>query len=143
MTEHRFQSVRALFERAADLPAGAEVQQEATVFRTEAACFAALAAAGKGQDAAKLDDKERATLRRQALDWLKADLAALAKLLDKGAPKGRKLVQEGLRHWQKDPDLAGVRDKDALAKLPQDQRQAWGQLWAGVADLLKRADGSE
>jgi len=36
---------------------------------------AALAAAGQGEDAAKLDDKERTRLRKQALDWLRADLA--------------------------------------------------------------------
>src|SRR5262249_30638409 len=40
-----------------------------------AARSAVLATAGKGEDAAKLDDKEKARLRQQALDWLKADLA--------------------------------------------------------------------
>jgi hypothetical protein len=55
--------------------------------------------------------------------------------------KARPLVQRTLRHWQTGPDLAGLRDQDALARLPQDQ--AWGQLWADVADLLKRAHGPE
>jgi tetratricopeptide (TPR) repeat protein len=111
--------------------------------RYHAACAAALAAAGKGQDATKLDDKERATLRQQALDWLKTDLAAWTRLLDKGAAQARPLAQQALRHWQKDPALASLRDKDALAKLPQDQRQALDQLWADVADLLKRAHAPE
>jgi tetratricopeptide (TPR) repeat protein len=139
---HRFAAAARFFaeafaaspKRADDLQAG---------HRYNAACAAALAAAGKGQGAAKLDDKERATLRRQALDWLKADLAAWTKLLDKGAPQARSLVQRRLRHWQKDPDLAGLRDPDALARLPQDQRQAWGRLWADVADLLKRTHDPE
>src|SRR6516164_4586354 len=38
--------------------------------RYRAACAAALAAAGQGEDAAKLDDKEKVRLRKQALDWL-------------------------------------------------------------------------
>jgi tetratricopeptide (TPR) repeat protein len=50
--------------------------------RRNAACSAALAGCGQGQDAAKLDDAERARLRRQALDWLRADLAAWGALLD-------------------------------------------------------------
>src|SRR5262249_59110865 len=44
--------------------------------RYNAACAAALAGCGAGQDADQLDDKERAGLRRQALDWPRADLAA-------------------------------------------------------------------
>jgi tetratricopeptide (TPR) repeat protein len=111
--------------------------------RYNAACASALAAAGKGEGAAKLDDKQRATLRRQALDWLKADLTAWTRLLDRGAAQARPLAQRMLRHWQRDPDLAALRDKDALAGLPQDQRQAWGRLWADVADLLKRTHGPQ
>ncbi|HTU90936.1 MAG TPA: tetratricopeptide repeat protein, partial [Gemmataceae bacterium] len=47
--------------------------------RYNAACYAALAAAGQGEDAAKLDDKEKARLRKQARDWLRADLALRTK----------------------------------------------------------------
>jgi tetratricopeptide (TPR) repeat protein len=111
--------------------------------RYNAACAAALAAAGKGRGAAKLDDEQRAALRRQALSWLEADLTAWTKLLDRGAPQGRPQVQQTLQHWQKDPDLASLRDKDALARLPKAQRQAWGRLWADVADLLKRTHAPE
>ena len=42
--------------------------------RYNAACFAALAAAGQGTDADKLDDQEHRRLRQQALAWLRADL---------------------------------------------------------------------
>jgi len=44
-----------------------------------------------------------------------------------------------MRHWQTDADLAGVRDKEALAKLPAEERQRWQQLWADVAALLRRS----
>jgi tetratricopeptide (TPR) repeat protein len=107
--------------------------------RYSAACHAALAAAGRGKDAAKLDDQERKGLRRQARDWLKADLAAWARLLDKGKPADRARVLRVLRHWQKDTDLAGLRDKEALAKLPAEEQKALAQLWAEVAALLKKA----
>jgi serine/threonine-protein kinase len=107
--------------------------------RYNAACSAALAAAGKGTDADKLDDQEYTRLRRQALDWLRADLAAWAKRLDGAKPQDRKLIQDHLKHWQNDTDLAGVRDPKALEKLPADEQDAWRKLWADAAELLKQA----
>ena len=50
--------------------------------RYNAACSTALAVAGQGEDAAKLDDRERTRLRQQALDWLRADLVLRAKQLE-------------------------------------------------------------
>jgi tetratricopeptide (TPR) repeat protein len=116
---------------AADLGAG---------HRYNAACSASLAAAGQGEDAAKLDDKERTRLRQQALDWLKADLTAWANRLDSGPPQARPAIVKTLRHWQQDPDLAGLRDPASLAKLPAEERKAFTQLWADVAALLEKAD---
>src|SRR5262249_42545489 len=104
--------------------------------RYNAACCAALAAAGHGEDAATLDDKERTRLRQQALDWLRADLALRTKQLETGNPADRAAAQRALRHWQKDPDLAGLRDRAALAKLPAQERKAFARLWADVAALL-------
>jgi hypothetical protein len=63
-----------------------------------AACSAALAAAGQGEDAAKLDDKEKARLRKQALAWLRADLALRTKQLQSGLPADRTAAQQALRH---------------------------------------------
>src|SRR5262249_50342757 len=98
--------------------------------RYQAACFAALAAAGQGADADTLDDKERAHWRKQALDWLRADLAAWARVPD------RAVVQKVLKLWQQDSRLGGVRDAAALAKLPQAERPEWQRLWADVETLL-------
>src|SRR5262249_790162 len=102
-------------------------------------CAAALAAAGKGEDAAKLDDKERARLRQQALTWLRADLAAYTQLV--ANPANRQAVAQRLAHWQKNADLASVRG-DALAKLPEAERQQWQTLWDEVEGLRKRAAGA-
>jgi hypothetical protein len=44
-----------------------------------------------------------------------------------------------LRHWRSNAALAGVRDAEGLAKLPRAERAAWGELWAEVDGLLKRA----
>jgi serine/threonine protein kinase/Flp pilus assembly protein TadD len=104
--------------------------------RYNSACVAALAAAGQGKDAAKLDDEERARLRRLALEWLRADLAAWRGLLDKEPDKRRAVIVQRMRHWQGDPDLAGVRGPEALARLPEAERPAWRELWAGVAGTL-------
>jgi tetratricopeptide (TPR) repeat protein/tRNA A-37 threonylcarbamoyl transferase component Bud32 len=110
-----------------------------TGHRYNAAFAAALAVAGQGKDAANLDDKERTGLRRQALDWLRADLVLWAKSLDGNLPQARATVQEKLRHWQRDRDLASLRDATALAKLPATEREACLKLWAEVEELLKRA----
>src|SRR5262249_28984947 len=86
--------------------------------RYNAACSAAMAATGQGEDAAKLDDKDRAGLRRQAVDWLGADLAARTKLLGGGDPQARAAVRATMRHWQTDTDLTGVRHPWSLLRLP-------------------------
>src|SRR5262249_35014058 len=107
--------------------------------RYHAACCAALAAAGRGEDDAKLDSTERARWRKQALDWLRADLTAYGKLWDSGTPEDRTLVRQRLGHRQRDGDLAGIRDAKELAQLPADERQACVKLWADVAALVKKA----
>jgi superkiller protein 3 len=107
--------------------------------RYNAACYAALAAAGKGADTTKLDDTAKARLRKQARDWLRADLALRTRQLESGQPADRAAVQQALRHWQKDRDLAGLRDKAALDKLPAQEQKAFARLWADVAALLKKA----
>src|SRR5262249_21185016 len=104
--------------------------------RYQAACAAALAGGGQGTDEPPLDETARRRWRRQALDWLRADLALEAQ----PPPQARAATQRALRYWQRDPNLAGVRDPDRLAQLPEPEQQAWRQLWAEVAALLKSMD---
>src|SRR5262249_28455340 len=96
---------------------------------------------GAGQDAAKLDDRERARWRKQALEWLRADLEPLAKRSENGKAEDRARVRQTLRHWQEDRDLAGLRDASALAKLPEPERAACRRLWQDVASLLQKCAG--
>jgi tetratricopeptide (TPR) repeat protein len=105
--------------------------------RYNAACAAALAAAGRGGDAASLAEKERVRHARQALEWLRADLRAAREMLTTGKPLERVLVRKGLRDWPGDRDLAGLRDPAAVARLPSDQQEASKQIWAEVEALLK------
>jgi tetratricopeptide (TPR) repeat protein len=98
--------------------------------RYNAACAAVRAAAAEGSDGARVGGTERVGLRRQALAWLRADLALRTRLLRDG-----KSVDGALRFWQTDADLGGVRDPAALAKLPAEERADWQRLWVDVAAL--------
>jgi eukaryotic-like serine/threonine-protein kinase len=107
--------------------------------RYEAACAAALGGCGMGMDAKGPDNKERAALRGQALDWLRADLSLWTKKIADG-PKDRAGAHQMLQHWLIDPALTGVRDKGGLSKLPPDEQAAWPKLWSDVEVLLKKTE---
>jgi tetratricopeptide (TPR) repeat protein len=108
--------------------------------RYSGACAAALAAAGKGADAPKLADADKAKLRAQALDWLRADLSLWTKQVQSGQAADRAAAQQALRRWQQDGDLASLRDATALAKLPSNEHQAFARLWADVEALLQKRE---
>jgi tetratricopeptide (TPR) repeat protein len=114
-----------------------------TGYRMTAACTAALVGCGRGEDAADLSDAGRARWRAQARQWLRADLDAWAKKLDSGRAADRALVQESLAGWRKEPYLAGLRDPDALAKLPPAERQECHTLWSDLDTLVDRARSSK
>jgi eukaryotic-like serine/threonine-protein kinase len=104
--------------------------------RCDAARSAARAAAGLG-DGADLDAKERTHWRKQALDWLGADLSARKRQLQAELPEERDDAVERLRWWQQDPALASVRDAAALQQMSTGERAAWQELWTKVAEILK------
>jgi tetratricopeptide (TPR) repeat protein/predicted Ser/Thr protein kinase len=107
--------------------------------RYQAACSAALAGCGQGAEEARLDEARRAALLRQALRWLRGELAGRARRLEAATPQERPRLVGELRHWQFDATLAGVRNADRLAALPADERAGWQKLWADVAALVARA----
>jgi hypothetical protein len=111
-------------KRAADLAAG---------HRYRAALSAALAGCGQGQDTAGLSAAQRARLRRQALTWLRADLASWTKQLETGSPQARQAARARMQAWRSDRSLAGVRDAPGLAGLPAEERRRWQAFWADVA----------
>jgi eukaryotic-like serine/threonine-protein kinase len=106
--------------------------------RSHAGRAAALAGCGMGEDAAHLDDRQRAELRRQALDWLTAEYSAWAERHRLGKPGDRTIAATAVRSWLKSEDLAGLRDERALARLPTEETHAWQALWEKVAALALR-----
>jgi serine/threonine-protein kinase len=125
---------------AADPRLAADLQQQ---HRYNAACSAARAATGQGADAQLLPDKVALMWHRQAARWLRNDLEAYAKLAERDDPKLGEMVRRRLGHWQQDADLASVRGKEALYKLPADERKDWRQLWDEVAALLKKVQDTK
>jgi hypothetical protein len=107
--------------------------------RYNAACSAVLAGFGQGVDAAALDDATRARLRRQALEWLNADLVLWSKKLLSWFPANRTQALEMLRQWRFDSDLFSVRYAGSLATIPAGEREAWVRLWGEVEAQLKKA----
>ncbi len=88
-----------------------------------AACAAVLAA-----------EKGRAEhWRNRALEWLRTRLGALS---TRPLAARRKRID----WWRKDPDLGSVRTPEALAKLPEAERERWRKLWADVDALAKEED---
>jgi len=105
--------------------------------RYNAACYAALAAAGQGDGAALLTAAERAALRGDAIVWLRDELAALKRPLNPGSPRARLAAAEALHEWLADAALLAVRDPVALERLPAAERAAWRQLWGEVETILE------
>ena len=118
--------------------AGLPAVEQFPFLRYNAACCAALAGCGKGIDSADLDDVARAGLRKQSVEWLRADLDAWTKRLEGGKDEDRQLVAQTLSHWKGDPDLAEIRNAEQLEKLPTVEQVALRQFWAEVDALLEQ-----
>lgn len=128
--ERRYSRAAGLFAAAF----GAEPKLAEAPHRYQAACAAARAGCGLGEEAVTLDEKEKVRLRQQALAWLQADLD-----VSKQAASNRRQnpapVLGALRRWQQDKALDSVRNPQALAKLPQTEREAWQKLWTDVESV--------
>jgi tetratricopeptide (TPR) repeat protein len=109
------------------------------VHRYHAACYAALAGCGKGQGADKRDDKERARLRGQALEWLRADLLLRRRQAGSAEVAQRREAAATVAHWLADVWLAGVRPGPGQVAMPAEERAAWETLWADVKATLTEA----
>jgi serine/threonine-protein kinase len=104
--------------------------------RYRAAGAAVLAGCGRGEDAPGLGEAEGKRWRDQARHWLRADLAAWDQALSSAPASGE--LRRTLAAWRDDPDLVGVREPGALAKLSDEERKEWLALWREVEALLSR-----
>jgi serine/threonine-protein kinase len=111
----------------------------ATGNRFQAARAAALAGAESGRLADAPDARSRARWRGQAVAWLEADLAASAAVLESGTSQQRAAVLKRLGRWQVDPALAGLREVQAMAGLPEPERRSLRDLWRRIDALRAKA----
>jgi serine/threonine-protein kinase len=95
-------------------------------------------AKGGTPTAANISDSERMHWRQQARAWLRADLALWAKTLDTNSKMDRDLAKRMLTRWQVEPDLAGIREPNALHEMSADERKDSFELWHDVAVVLQR-----
>src|SRR5262249_33737939 len=102
---------------------------------------AALAAAGQGADARPLPAKAVPALRRQALTWLRADLAVYARWAKGDDPDQKAAVRQRLAHWHQDAALASARG-EAIDRLPEDERAGWRRLWDVVEAVREEVSGA-
>jgi eukaryotic-like serine/threonine-protein kinase len=120
-----------------------ERQDRIDVLKTEprylAVRCAALAGCGLGEDAPKLNDAERTRWRRQAREWLRADLAAWAKTLESDSQASQDLAKEMLTLWLVEPDVARLREPGALINVSPVEREEWTSLWGEVRLALEKA----
>jgi serine/threonine-protein kinase len=114
----------------------------ANIFNTPcrylAARCAALAGQGQGADGESLDDAERRKWRRQARDWLFADLPTWETMLAGDSGVDRDFARQILSRWQTDPELAGLRDQTELNELETAEREECRALWNRVNEVLNR-----
>jgi serine/threonine-protein kinase len=95
--------------------------------------------------AAVLDptNMEKPRMRRQALNWLRADLALWDRQTSTTQTVSPAPAMLTLWTWQNNPGLASVRDTKALALLPAPERKDWEKLWADVEAVRRRAGVSK
>jgi Flp pilus assembly protein TadD len=135
--QRRYASSVRLFEKAfaANPKLAADLK---AAHRSDAARYAVQAAGGEGIDP-PADVAARTALRQKALAWLRADLALWQKQAAAPNAAGRSEAAAKLSAWLQESDLAGVREADPLAKLPDVERAEWEKLWADVKATLAAA----
>jgi hypothetical protein len=122
-----------------------QVYADGSVEKAEAEFLAELrdearAGVGQGRNADGLGASERGEYPRRALQWLRADLAVRTGQRGSLFPWVRADALKALREWQGAADLAGVREADGLAKLPEEEQAEWKKLWDDVAAAVKEPD---
>jgi hypothetical protein len=104
----------------------------------DAAVCAAFAAPGHGEDPPP-EDKERARLRKEALELLQGELEPLKKKAESPDIRERQRAWNALDGWRSTYNFAEVRDKIGLDQLTPAERVAWSQFWAQVTEMMNRA----
>jgi hypothetical protein len=110
--------------------------------RYAAARAAARAGWGEGADAGNFDESDRAHWRKQALEWLREELAALEAQHGRESAAGdasTRTVAKALAVW-KSAGLGVPYRPESLAKLPEEERPEWMAFWKRVDELQAEAE---
>jgi len=97
---------------------------------------AALAGCGVGEDRLQFDAAHRTRWRNQARIWLEADFPHWMDTLQSSDQSYRELAAKMLKLRQVDPDLAGIRDQNAISKLPASEQIPWLDFWTKLDAAL-------
>jgi serine/threonine-protein kinase len=103
---------------------------------------AAACAASRAAEEASDTPAERTRLLNRAIAWMRADLAAWSKALDGGKEADRLRLLRSVYSWRREPNLAPIRDADAIRALPPEQQAQCRALWRDVNALLMRAEAA-
>lgn len=107
-----------------------------------AASVAALAGAGRGDDGPTLSEAERTKWREHARRWLRAWLTHLDRSTT-DSQESRRIAFDRLRQLESDPDLAVLRDDNAMSVLQQSEADDCRALWTAVKEMIERFGGSQ
>jgi serine/threonine protein kinase/tetratricopeptide (TPR) repeat protein len=138
MLKGRFAAAARLYREAfVERPGLAEDLEAAHLYN--AACAAALAGGRRGRDAEKLEAGQCRQWRKQALGWLRRNLALRVRPFRADPARHRAVVLEKTSVWLRDSDLAGVRGAEAIGRQPSEERPAWVKFWSDVRSLRRQA----
>ena len=107
--------------------------------RFNAACAAVLAGTSADKEAAALTEAEQVGWRKQALDWLRAELAALKTALEADPHQAADSVYSSLYFWRTEVDLTSVRERLEVSRLSKEEQAAWTVFWSEVEALRHQA----
>lgn len=107
--------------------------------RYKAAGCAALA--GYETEKSDVPPDERARWRKQAREWLLADIAGWYKQLEQNDPSIRGVALARFQSWRTNRNLASIRDADCLSTLSSAEWADCLAIWKKVDALLDRIGG--
>jgi tetratricopeptide (TPR) repeat protein len=100
------------------------------------------ALAGTGQNVVRIDGTQMEHWRRVTQEWMRADLKLFDFPADQRSPVLSSLALRRLRRWQRDSALASLRESDALAEWPAEERETWQRLWRDLESVLARDENA-
>jgi tetratricopeptide (TPR) repeat protein len=102
--------------------------------------FRAAQCAARIAGSTTVDEATKTQWRRQAREWLNAELLVWSNTISTGAASDRSQAAAALHDWKTIVELEAVRGPQFLNKLTKEESASWLSLWAEVDRLCKIAD---